>query len=82
MKELKHYLALAAILAVGFGLYWMFNFNRQVQVWITIGMGCVYVLWGIIYHALRRELYLRIILEYILVAGLACTFVIFLLLQG
>ncbi|MGB9706560.1 MAG: hypothetical protein ACPLXP_00590 [Microgenomates group bacterium] len=81
MKEVKHYLGLLAILAVGFGLYWMFNFNRQVQVWITIGMGCVYVLWGMIYHALRRELYLRIILEYLLVAGLACTVVIFLLLR-
>jgi len=79
MKEAKHYLTLGAVLAVGFGLYWMFNFNRQVQIWITIGMGCVYVLWGMIYHALRRELYLRIILEYLLVAGLACTFTIFLL---
>ena len=81
MKEVKHYLALGVILAVGFWLYWVFNFNRQVQVWITVGMGCAYVLWGIIHHALRRELYLRIILEYLLVAGLACTFTIFLLLR-
>lgn len=81
MKELKSYLALLTILAVGFGLYWMFNFNRQVQVWITIGLGCAYVLWGMVYHALRRELYLRIILEYLLVAGLGCSFMIFLLLR-
>jgi len=81
MKEIKQYLALGVILAVGFWLYWAFNFNRQIQVWITIGMGCAYVLWGIVYHAFRRELYFRIILEYLLVAGLACTFTIFLLLR-
>jgi len=80
-KELKHYLALGVILAVGFWLYWAFNFNRQIQVWITVGIGCAYVLWGIIHHALRGELYFRIILEYLLVAGLACTFTIFLLLR-
>jgi len=81
MKEAKHYLALGVILAVGFWLYWAFNFNRQIQVWITVGMGCAYVLWGIIHHALRRELYFRIVLEYLLVVVLACTFAIFLLLR-
>jgi len=81
MKEAKHYLALGVILAVGFWLYWVFNFNRQIQVWITVGIGCAYVLWGIIHHALRRELYFRVVLEYLLVASLACTFAIFLLLR-
>lgn len=82
MKDLKHYLALVAILSVGFGLYWLFNFNRQVQVWITVGIGCIYVLWGIVYHAAKRELYLKIIMEYLLVAALASTVVIFLLLRS
>jgi len=82
MKEAKHYLALGVILAVGFWLYWVFNFNRQIQVWITVGMGCAYVLWGIIYHTLRKELYFRIILEYLLVSILACTLIVFLLLRS
>lgn len=81
MKELKHYLILLAILMIGFWFYWLFNFNRQIQVWITIGLGCAYVLWGMIYHTARHELYLRIVLEYLLVAGLACSLVIFLLLR-
>lgn len=82
MKEFKHYLALAAILSAGFSLYWFFNFNRQIQIWITIGLGAVYVLWGIMHHALSKELYLRIVIEYLLVAVLACLLVIFLLLRS
>lgn len=81
MKDLKHYLALAAILSVGFGLYWLFNFNRQIQVWITIGMGCAYVIWGIVHHLLKKDLHLRIILEYLLVAAFVVVLVIFLLLR-
>ena len=82
MKDLKHYLALLAILSVGFGLYWMFNFNRMAQVGITLALGAIYVLWGMVHHALNKELYLKIILEYLLVASLASIVVIFLLLRS
>lgn len=81
MKELKSYLSLLTILVVGFCLYWLFNFNRQIQVWITVGLGSAYVLWGIFYHALKKELYLKIILEYLLVAAVACGAMIFVLLH-
>lgn len=79
MKDLKHYLFLMAILSIGFGLFWIFNFNRQIQIWITIGLGVAYVLWGIMHHAIKKELHFRIIWEYLLVAILACTIIIFLL---
>lgn len=81
IKEIKPYLILLTILAIGFWFYWLFNFNRQIQVWITIILGSVYVLWGIIYHALKKELYFKVVLEYLLVAGLSCSLVIFLLLR-
>lgn len=82
MKDLKHYLALMAILSVGFGLYWMFNFNRTAQIGITLALGASYVLWGMFHHALKKELHLRIIIEYLMVAILASTVVIFLLLRS
>lgn len=82
MKDIKHYLLLAAILSIGFGCYWMFNFNRMAQVGITLALGAIYVLWGMIHHALNKELYLKIILEYLLVACLASIVVIFLLLRS
>lgn len=82
MKDFKHFIVLAGILAVGFALFWLFNFNRQAQIGITIALGAAYVIWGMIHHALRKELHPRIILEYLLVATLACILVIFLLLRS
>lgn len=82
MKYLKHYLALMAILSVGFGLFWIFNYNRTTQIWITLGLGVAYVIWGIIHHTLRRELYWRIIGEYVVVAALVSLVIIFLLIRA
>jgi hypothetical protein len=81
MKDLKHYLSLMAILSVGLGLFWMFNFHRMAQIWITIGLGITYVIWGIAYHAIKKELHWRIVWEYIVVAIVACVLVIFLLMR-
>lgn len=82
MKYLKHYLALTAILSVGLGLFWIFNYNRTVQIWITLSLGGVYVIWGIIHHALSGKLHWRIIWEYIVVAILVSLIVIFLLMRA
>ena len=79
MKDLKHYLSLLAILSIGFGLFWIFNFNRQIQIWITIGLGITYVLWGVLHHAIKKEFYWRTVWEYLLVAVFACVIIIFLL---
>lgn len=41
----------------------------------VIALATVYVLWGIIHHALRRDLHLKIVLEYLGIAilGVAIT---------
>jgi hypothetical protein len=82
MKDLKHYLSLLAILSIGFGLFWIFNFNRYIQIMITIGLGISYIIWGILHHLIRKEIYWRIVWEYIVVAFLACIFVVFILLRS
>lgn len=82
MKDLKHFLCLLTILSLGFGLFLIFDYNRVAQVGIVIALGGVYVLWGIIHHGLNKELHLKIILEYLLVAIFACTVIIFLLLRA
>ncbi|MBM3205494.1 hypothetical protein FJZ41_01420 [Candidatus Shapirobacteria bacterium] len=82
MKDLKHYLLLLAILSIGFGLFWIFNFNRQIQILITIALGIAYVVWGTIHHATRREFHWRLVWEYVVVATIACVIVVFLLLRS
>jgi len=82
MKDLKHYLSLLAFLSIGFGLFWIFNFNRQVQILITVGLGLAYVAWGTVHHLIKKDFYWRIIWEYVVVAAMACILVIFLLLRS
>jgi len=81
-KDFKHFLALLTLLSLGLALFLFFNYHRQVQIGIVIVLGAAYVLWGIIHHSLKRELNLRIILEYLAVAFLVCIGVIFLLLRA
>lgn len=81
-KELKHYLALIAFLSVGLGLFLIFNYNRQIQIRISLAMAAGYVVWGIAHHAIKKELHLKIVLEYVLVAAVASVVVIFLLLRS
>lgn len=81
MKDLRHYLALLAILSVGLGAFFYFSYNRTVQIGVVVALSATYVVWGIFHHSLKRELHLRIILEYIAVATLVSIVVIFLLLR-
>lgn len=82
MKDLKDYLFLASILSIGFGLFWVFNYNRDAQIGITLALGAAYVLWGVIHHSLKKELHWRILLEYFVVATIASVVVIFLLMRA
>ena len=82
MKDLKHYLFLGSILSIGFGLFWIFNYNRLAQMGITLALGAAYILWGVIHHSIKKELHWRIILEYAIVAIVASVVVIFLLLRA
>lgn len=78
-KDFKHFLALLSIMSVGFGLFWVFNYNRQIQMIIAVCLAIAYVTWGMVYHALGKELHWRIVLEYVVVAVVVSVIVIFLL---
>lgn len=82
MKDIKHYLALMAILSVGVGLFIAFDYNRSVQIGITVVLAAAYVLWGVVHHTIKKEFHPRIIWEYILVALVASVVVIFVLLRA
>jgi hypothetical protein len=82
MKDLKHYLVLIGVLSIGLALFWFFNYNRQIQVLVVLGMALVYVFWGVIHHQLKKDFHWRIITEYIAVAAVVSIIVIFLLFRA
>ena len=68
--HLKHYLVLLSIFAFGLFFFVYFSYNRMVQALCVAGLSLVYFFWGVIHHYLEKDLYLRTVLEYFLVAFL------------
>jgi hypothetical protein len=68
-------------LSVGLGLFFLFDYNRGIQIGIVILLATLYVAWGAIHHSLKKEFHLRILVEYLLVDILASVLVIFLLIR-
>ena len=65
-----HYFSLLCVLVIGlWGIFW-FDYHRQLQLAIVVSMGLSYVAWGIVHHALHKDLHVKIIFEYVLMAML------------
>ena len=82
MENLKHYLSLASLLSVAFGLFWYFSYDRQAQIAVTLATGAAYVLWGVIHHTIKKDFHWRVMVEYLAVAFFACVVVIFLIFRS
>lgn len=66
-----HYFSLICILAVGlWGVSW-FSYNKTLQLGLVVSLGITYIVWGIIHHALHKDLHLKIIIEYVLISILS-----------
>lgn len=64
----QHYFVLLCILLVGlWGIFW-FDYYRLLQLGILVSMAASYVVWGIVHHAHHRDLHIKIVFEYLLVA--------------
>lgn len=69
-KHLPHYLSLAGILIAGVVGFVVFSYERGSQIAVAIGLALAYVAWGIIHHAIHRDLHLSVVVEYVVVASL------------
>lgn len=67
----EHYSALALLLTVGLLAIILFRNNIPVLQVIVWGLCGYYVLWGIVHHAIRKDLTLFIVLEYMLIGSIA-----------
>jgi hypothetical protein len=65
----NHYLFL--FLGLALGLFFFFNFP-DFRGEIVIALCSFYFLWGVIHHWLNKDLHIKIILEYLLVALIGC----------
>lgn len=64
-----HLLVLTIILGFGSVTFLLLNGSRDLQFLVGFVSSLSYVLWGIIYHVIERDLYPRVVVEYVVVAA-------------
>lgn len=66
-----HYFTLLCIMVTGlWGIFW-FDYYRPLQLGIVVSMAVAYVVWGVVHHSMHKDLHIKIIFEYVLMALLA-----------
>jgi hypothetical protein len=81
-RHLPHYVSLFGILLAGFSGLILFSYDRLFQSAIAIALGASYVVWGIVHHAIHRDLYWETIIEYIAIAALGLTIIFSLIIRA
>lgn len=74
-----HYFFLLSIFSLAIAFFFIFQFERLMQVYVIIATAFAYFLWGIIHHYLEDNLYLKVVIEYFLIALLGSLVLIFLI---
>jgi len=81
-KDIQHYLPLIGILLAGIlGFVW-FSYDKGFQAAVVIAVAIAYVSWGLVHHAIHRDLHLSVIIEYIVIASLGLVIVFSLLFRA
>lgn len=71
MKRMSHFIVLVALLAVGVLTFIYVRPNTTLQLFVGIITASAYVLWGIIHHAIQKDLHQKIVVEYLLIGAIA-----------
>jgi hypothetical protein len=72
MKQtIVHFLVLLAILSVGIFTFILVRPNTTVQLLVGVVTAGAYVLWGLIHHAIQKDLHQKIVVEYLLIGAIA-----------
>jgi len=64
----KHYFILIVGLVLLAFLFFLFNANLNLQRLIIILTGLYYFIWGVGHHFAQKDLHLKVVLEYLLIA--------------
>ncbi len=66
-----HVLVLLSILGLGAWVFFAVRPNVTLQLLTGVATAFAYVVWGIIHHALQKDLHQKIVVEYILIGAIA-----------
>jgi hypothetical protein len=66
-----HYIVLAIILCAGLAAFYWARPDAALQFIVGVVVSVSYVAWGLIHHALQKDLHQKIVVEYILIGAIA-----------
>ncbi len=68
-KHLVHYIPLIGIFLAGIIGFWLFSYDRKLQIAVSVAVSISYVVWGIVHHILHKDLYWEVFFEYVMMAA-------------
>ena len=69
-KHLPHYIPLLGLFGFVVLTFVLFSYDILLLGIVVVSASIFYVLWGIIHHYIHKDLYVSVVVEYILVASL------------
>lgn len=82
VKDLPHYISLFGILLAGFAGLILFSYDKNFQISTALATAGAYVAWGIVHHAIHKDLYLETIIEYVAIAILGSVIIFSLIIRS
>lgn len=81
-KHLPHYFVLLGMFLAGIVAFSLFSYDRVFQMIVAVAVAVSYFVWGIIHHAIHRDLYFSVVVEYLAVACLGLVIVFSLIIRS
>jgi len=80
-KHMPHYFSLFGLLLAGILGFAIFSYDRIFQIYTAVAVASAYIVWGAFHHALHKDLYLEVIIEYVVISSLGLIIVLSLILR-
>lgn len=62
------YVVLGAVLLIGIAAFWIFSAQSTRGTAVALLLAVFYFFWGVIHHALKKDLHLKVVIEYFLIS--------------
>jgi hypothetical protein len=79
-KHIAHYASLIGIFILALIGFYFFSYDIAFQMSIVLASAISYITWGVVHHAIHKDLYLTVFIEYLTVAIFCVTIVFSLIL--
>ena len=74
-----HFLVLALLLGAGAVAFFLVRGSDALQLFVGIVTAVAYVTWGLLHHALQKDLHPKVVIEYVLIGVISVVLLIVML---